>query len=95
MFEYKKTHSGQYRRYDDSFDEWDIVTDIPEQAVRQACLDRFNSGTDLPSHSEWKRAICIGGPKDNDAVFYFSGWHDLHKTGDGTYHFTICRPFCD
>lgn len=94
MFEYKKTHSGQYRRYGDSFYKWDIETDLPKEEVLKKCFEELADkwDHDLPEQNEWKLNVRSGGSHEYDYGYYFAGYYSLHKTNGG-YEFTICKPY--
>lgn len=94
MFKAEQTHSGQYRRYGDSFYEWDIETDLPESEALERCFTELNGGTKLPEKTEWHKNTGYGGSRQYDMGYYFAGYYTLIKTETGC-HFTICRPFMD
>jgi len=94
MFNAIKTHSGQYRRYGDTYYEWDIETDLPEKEVLDKCLRELLKEEDLPEGREYSKNTAYGGPKAGDYAYIFRGYYTLSKTPEG-YHFTKCRPYAD
>lgn len=97
MFEFKKTHSGQYKRYGDSFYEWDIKTDLHKDEVLQKCFKdicKLKDDISYPEFKEWQKNICIDGEKRDDIGYYFHGYYTL-KEIEGGYHFTVCHPYTD
>jgi len=96
MFEATKTHSGQYKRYGDSYYEWDIITDLPEERVLEKMFyDVCKIEKDPPPHyDEWSKNIKVGQSREFDYGYYFSGYYKIDKTDFG-YHFTICHPYTD
>lgn len=93
MIKSMQTHVGQYRRYGDFFREWDIETDEPKEAVLEYCFSELYTRR-VPEEAEWKANIVYGGPKSDDAGYYFGGYYSLKKTETG-YYFTICEPYAD
>lgn len=93
MFEAKKTHSGQYKRYGDSFYEWDIFTDLDEETVLNKCFKDVCKST-YPKFEEWQTNIRVGEAREYDYGYYFHGYYTLIKTEYG-YHFTVCPPYTD
>lgn len=95
MIEATKIHSGQYKRYGDSFYVWEITTDEPEEKVIDYCFrELYKKDQPLPSKEEWSAAIKIGGEHARDMNYYFRGYYTLGKTEKG-YKFTICEPYAD
>lgn len=93
MIEAKLTHSGQYKRYDDYFKEWDITTDLPKEEVVKWCFDNLTN-REVPESKEWHENIRIGGTKSGDANYYFDGYYQV-KEIQGGFHFIFCLPYCD
>lgn len=92
MFKATQTHVGQYRRYGDFFREWDIETDLTEE---QMLNEFFNTvyRHKVPEIKEYKERI--NSDKRNDFTYYFNGFYEARQKNDGTYHITICEPYCD
>lgn len=94
MIKAKMTHNGQYRRYGDSFKEWDIETDEPKEDVLAYCFKELYK-YEVPEETEWRKTIREGDLFEKGlGSYYFSGYYTLKKTQDG-YHFTVCLPFTD
>lgn len=85
MFKVEQKHSGQYRRYGDSFYEWDIETDESKEAVIDYCLTNL-AKINLPSEDVWRK-----NQRTSDMAYYFRGYYKLKKTEYG-YYFTYVRP---
>ena len=94
MIEAKQTPCGQYKRYGDFFRVWTIKTDLPQEEVVAWCFENLYHGRVLPCSGEYHSNIRYGGPKFNDAGYYFRGYYTIEKI-DGGYKFTICEPFAD
>ncbi len=102
MLTSKQEHSGQYRRYGDSFYVWSITATEGEtrEQVLEYCRAEFNKALgnlqDVPENGEWEPSIVYGGPRSNDPSYYFRGYYTLEKgQGDGEWVFTRCLPYCD
>ena len=91
LFEAKKTHSGQYKRYGDSFYEWEITTDLPKEKVLEKCFTEL-AKAEYPTKEEWQKNII--NEKKGDLRYYFYGYYDLVKTNNG-YNFIVCHPYTD
>ena len=92
-----KTHAGQYRPYDDTFYEWDLISDekTTPGAVLDWCFANLPVGH-VPPRAEWRERVRYGGDKQYDMAYYFAGYHELRETDIGhRYHFTICKPYTD
>lgn len=87
-------HSGQYKRYGDTFRVWKITTDgeNEEEVLKYIKENVFNK--DLPSSGEWSANIRYGAEKAHDAAYYFRGCYTLEKLDDG-YKYTVREPYCD
>lgn len=94
MIESKLIHSGQYRRYGDTFSVWELKTDgESEEEVLRYIRENVHKA-DLPSSGEWSANIRYGGERANDLVYYFRGCYSLEKI-EGGYKYTVKEPFCD
>lgn len=90
----KPIHSGQYKRYGDSYYVWEIETngESREEVLQYIRENVFE--TDLPPADEWAANVRFGGAKFNDAAYYFRGCYTLELTDNG-YRFTVIIPYCD
>jgi len=90
-----KTHSGQYKKYNDSFYEWDVITDSKDiEEVTNFCFKETEMRR-VPESAEYHKNIRFGiGEKSGDASYYFDGYYKLTPSKNG-FHFTVCRPYCD
>ena len=94
LFIAKHIHSGQYKRYGDTFRVWDIETNIDDQKeIVERCFNELYNGNKLPEENEWKRNNGFGSG-NLDMAYYFRGYYTLQKTQTG-YTFTICEPYTD
>lgn len=96
MFYAEKTHSGQYKRYGDSYFEWDVRSDEPttQEEVTKWCMESLWNGKQLPEGVEWHKNIRMGGEKQYDMNYYFDGYYTMQDDGD-RFHFSVCLPYCD
>ena len=92
-FTAKHTHSGQYKRYGDSYFEWDVTTDADEASAAEWCLHNL-AKPDLPRYDVFRKATMSGGEKSGDYSYYFRGYYTIRPITGG-YHFTICKPYTD
>jgi len=90
MITSKIIHTGQYRRYGDSFTVWEINVTEGEnlEVVRQYCFDNLIS-QNIPSYKEWNSPGC--------SCSYFDGYYTLDKKPeeDSVYTLSRCIPYCD
>lgn len=91
----EQTHSGQYKRYGDSFYEWNITVKAgaTKEEVLAYCQEHFGKRR---SKEEWSE-LSVG--QYNPEV-YFGGYYELSgptKFEDGIdmYHYTLCSPYTD
>ena len=98
MFKAKKTHSGQYKRYGDSFYEWKVISDLPKEEVLHKCFTDL-AKSEYPTKQEWVKNI--NGEMKNNMGYYFHGYYtftksffDVDDNADG-YYFTVCHPYTD
>ena len=98
MFEAKRIHSGQYRRYGDSFYEWEITTNLPKEKVLEKCFKEL-AKSEYPTKEEWTNNI--NNEKKDDMSYYFHGYYtfteaffDVDSDAKG-YYFTVCHPYTD
>ena len=94
MFEAKKIHSGQYKRYGDSFYKWIIKTDLPKEKVLEKCFKEL-AKAEYPEYAEWLKNI--NDDKKGDMGYYFHGYYTLERVNgyDYGYGFTVCHPYTD
>ena len=71
-----QTHAGQYRRYGDTFNEWDVMTDASEPEATAWCLNNLAKNEDLPSRAAWSAGSRSDTDRDHDYYSrYFAGYH--------------------
>lgn len=102
MIKAELVHSGQYKRYGDTFRVWEIETDEPFEAVKDYCFkELYVRKYEVPSSAEWHENIKVGGAKSGDMGYYFRGYYILTKTNwnetelPARYKFEVCEPFTD
>ena len=99
MITAKRIHAGQYQRYGDWFEVYEVTSDAPitEQDVIEWSKENLSEWRpeDLPHHDEWSENITYGGPRWGDPEYYFTGYYTIRKQGENTYEVSICRPYAD
>ena len=91
MFKAEKIHSGQYRRYGDSFYKWAIESDLSKEQVLKKCFNEL-AKAEYPNYEEWLKNV--NGDMKGNLGYYFHGYYTLDETKMG-YHFTVCHPYTD
>jgi len=91
MVNYKQTHCGQYEKFGDFFEVYEVITDEMDfNTVLESCKkDLFKK--DLPLYCDWHPNIMYKGAKWDDADYYFRGYCTLVHIGDN-WKFTVCSP---
>ena len=91
----KKTHSGQYKKYGDSFDVWEVTTENRDmEEVAKLCFEATKK-CPVPPYGEYSKRSRYGtGDMAGNADYHFAGYYTLAPTNTG-YTFTICSPYCD
>lgn len=92
-FEATLVHSGQYRRYDDFYREWEIKTDASAEETLEWCFENLCKRR-IPESAEWHKNVRYGGEKSGDMGYYFAGYYTMHPIPEGFY-FKVCEPYCD
>lgn len=98
LFEAKRTHSGQYKRYGDSFYKWEVISDLPKEEVLSKCFTDLAKAK-YPTKEEWWRNIA--NEKRYDMRYYFHGYYTFTEAffdvdaGANGYYFTVCHPYTD
>lgn len=92
--EAKLIHSGQYKRYGDTFRVWEIKTDGESKEEVLKYIRENVHKSNLPPSGEWSANIRYGGERHNDPAYYFRGFYTLEAV-DGGYKYTVKEPFCD
>ena len=93
-FTANQTHAGQYRRYGDTFNEWDVLTDADEAEATAWCLENL-AKKEIPSKAEWLAHYRSDAEHDHDFYSrYFAGYYTIAPITGG-YHFTRVYPYCD
>lgn len=98
MFEARRIDFGQKERYGDFYRTWNIITDLPREAVVRRCLEEL-AKRDIPERTEWINNIRKGGEGDDDYDYYFRGSYTLTTQGTGEtitgYIFEVREPYAD
>lgn len=86
-YDVKCTHSGQRRAYGDSFYEFTIKTDKPENEVKEYCVEHIRKcGLTTKEYLADERA----GVKDFGD--HFRSNYEFKKVKDGEYFYRVTRP---
>ena len=93
MIEAKQIHSGQYKKYGDYIQEWEVKTDQTEEEAVEWCLTNLVRRR-VPPKAEWQANIVRGGAKDGDMGYYFAGYYTITPI-EGGFKFTTAEPYCD
>lgn len=88
MFYAIQTHSGQYRKYGDSVDEWKIETDIEDTKRMLAACRRELLHREVPTYTEWVKKA-----PEQDPQYYFDGFCQLTQHPDGFWIFQHRKPY--
>ena len=98
MFEAKRIEFGHKERYGDFCRTWNIITDLPREAVVRRCLAEL-AKCDIPERTEWLKNIRKGGERYEDDGYYFRGSYTLTALGIGEtitgYVFEVRVPYAD
>lgn len=105
MFEAKQIEYGHKERYGDFYRTWNIITDLPREAVVRRCLAEL-AKRDMPERTEWLKNIRKGlenirkgGERDDVDDYYFRGSYTLTAQGEGEtitgYVFEVREPYAD
>lgn len=86
-YDVKQTHSGQKRAYGDTFREFTIKTDKPENEVKAYCTEHVRN-CNLTNEDYLK---VIRG-KVEDFGDYFKSSYKFRKISEGTYFYQITEP---
>ena len=86
---FTNTHSGQKRRYGDSFYEYEVTSDRPAEEVEQVCREHIHKA--IPK-SEWLIDYSKRGCSLENA---FRPHYEFQKRGDGRYFYQVCRLYTD
>lgn len=93
MFEAMLVHSGQYKRYGDSYSEWNVLTKRSKEETVEWCLTELLKKR-IPSSEEWHSNVRYGGARSGDYDYYFGGYYDIRPVSDG-FRFIVCYPYAD
>lgn len=88
-FNYKvtQTHRGQPRPYADSYYEFTIESERPEQEVKRFCTEFLRPcRRDIQKWNEDQKT---------DAAAYFAGYYTFSKSGENQYRYKVTEPYCD
>jgi len=86
---FTNTHSGQKRRYGDSFYEYEVTSDRPAEEVEQVCREHIYKA--IPK-SEWLVDYSKRGCSLENA---FRPHYEFQKRGDGRYFYQVCCLYTD
>ena len=89
-FDVKQTHSGQKRRYGDSFYEFTVKSNKPESEVQKYCNDTVRKCS-LKTCDYLANERIKGRPFDD----HFRPSYEFKKVVDGEYFYRVTSPSCD
>ncbi len=86
-YDVELTHTGQKRRYGDSFKEFTVKSDKPESEVEGYCIKRISACS--LTYAEWNK-----GERDGSSSFgdHFRTHYKFRKTKDGEYFYQVIQP---
>jgi hypothetical protein len=85
---FKNRHSGQKRRYGNSFYEYEITSDLPADEVERVCREKVNKAISV---DQWSAEYKANPTMDN----YFRNHYRFTRRGDGKYFYSVCSPYAD
>ena len=91
MFEAKQIHSGQYKRYGDSYDVWEIKTEQSKEETLDWCFENLHKKR-VPEKAEFYQNTRCGGAKSGDMDYYFAGYYTIEAI-EGGFKFTYVYPW--
>lgn len=83
---FTNTHSGQKRRYGDSFYEYEVTSDLPAVEVEKVCSEKVYKA--IP-HETWKAEMWEGADK------YFRNYYRFSPRGEGKFFYQVISPYTD
>lgn len=86
---FKNTHSGQKRAYGDSFYEYEITSDMPEDHVLKVCTERVYKA-DL-SLQRWRDEYKASPSMAN----HFRAHYEFLRRGEGKFFYRVTLPYAD
>lgn len=86
----KVVHRGQVAPYSDTYNVWEVVTDMPKDEVVKWCKREILSNRYVPSKEEWD-----ANKEDQDASYYFRGFWYLTEIKEGVWRFIRVLPWTD
>jgi hypothetical protein len=89
-FDVKVTHSGQKRRYGDSYYEFTITSDKPESEVEKYCTEIVRE-CGLTTSDYLANERLKGRPFGD----HFRPNYEFRKVRDGEYFYRVTSPSCD
>lgn len=89
MFEFECTHSGQKKAYGDTFREYIVRSDLPENEVKARCVSEIYRA--MP-YDEWLPKYRSG---EGGMSHAFSPHYKFQKRGDGEYFYQVISLYTD
>lgn len=83
-------HRGQIQPYSDTYNVWEVETDMPEEEVLKWCQREILSSRYVPSQKEWESRQA-----KESLEYYFRGFYNLVKFKEGVWRFTRVMPYTD
>lgn len=84
--QYKQTHSGQKRAYGDSFNEYEVTSELPIEEVEKLCCEEFKCSL---SQSQYKADL----KEDSGQGNYFRTSYTIRRLDENTYKYVTCFPY--
>lgn len=83
-------HRGQIQPFGDTYNVWEIETEMPEKEVLKFCKREILSNRYVPSKKEWDR-----NKNDEGMEYYLRGYYNLVEYKKGVWRFTRVLPYTD
>lgn len=80
-----KTHSGQKEAYGDSYYEYDVTSELPEEEVEKFCSEKLSKA--IP-YSQWKA-------ENTSMCNHFRSYYKFTKRGEGKYFYQVTNSYTD
>lgn len=80
-----KTHSGQKRAYGDSYYEYEVASELPQEDVERFCREKLYRA--IPE-SQWRT-------ENNSASNHFRPYYTFNKLTEGKYFYQVVSSYAD
>lgn len=89
MFEHECTHSGQKKAYGDTYREYEVKSDLPDDEVEARCVSKIHKA--MP-YDAWLKKYRSG---EGGMEHAFSPSYKFKKRGEGEYFFQVISMYTD